>query len=334
MPLKNQHSKISVVIPYFQMERGILRKSVTSVLKQTGNLNYEIIIIDDGSPVSAEEEIGDLLQKTSTLSIIKQKNAGPGAARNTGIDNVSKDTTYIAFLDSDDCWLENHLENAIDALGRGYDFYFSDFFFADYKEESAFERAEKIQRKNHKCLNEETELYEYTESMMDQILIKGNVIGTPTVVYNHKKFSHLRFRPEFYHNGEDYLFWLDYAQTGGSIAVSFQKECDCGTGLNIYAGAGWGTERSLQRLQSELFTWKSINNIYSLSDVQQKSLQHKIGSIRESVGRDIIHRLVKCRPIKPDILMSIVKTDVLSLLNIPVLIISIIMKNIISPRKS
>ena len=308
--------KTSVIIPYFQKEAGILRKTVISALNQKGNLNYDIIIIDDESPIPAEDEVGDLLEKHPHIRIIKQKNAGPGAARNKGIDNVSEDTVYIAFLDSDDCWLENHLANATSALKRGYDFYFSDFYFADYKEKSVFERANKIQRQDHKCIDKENDLYEYTKSMMDQILIKGNVIGTPTVAYHYQKFNHLRFRPEFY-NGQDYLFWLDFAQTNGSIAVSFQKECDYGIGLNIYAGSGWGSEKSLQRLRNELFLWKSVPKIYPLNADQQRQNNLKIKRLRDSTSRDIIHRLANLKPIQPPLLRDIIKTDCRSILMIP-----------------
>src|SRR3990172_8587194 len=109
--------QVSVVIPFFQKEKGILKKAVRSVLNQRKFDNYEIIIIDDGSPVSANEEIADLGETNKfRIRAIRQKNSGPGAARNRGLDAVSRETTYVAFLDSDDQWLDSHLDNAVAAL--------------------------------------------------------------------------------------------------------------------------------------------------------------------------------------------------------------------------
>ena len=309
--------KVSVIIPYFQKERGILRSVIESALNQRGDIDYEILVIDDESPISAEGEIGDLVEaEPEKLKIIHQQNAGPGAARNKGIENVANNTKYIAFLDSDDHWMEGHLENAVFALEKGFDFYFSDFYFADYKECSVFERAEKIKKKDHQCLDEHRELFHYKGSMVDQILIKGNVIGTPTVVYHFQKYPKLRFREQFY-NGQDYVFWLDFAQISGSIVVSFQKECDCGVGLNIYAGAGWGTERSLDRLSNELFLWGSVKKMYSLTFEQEKSNNLKIDSIRKMVIRDLFHRIIHFKKIRLKVLVKLLKTDISLIIKVP-----------------
>ncbi|PCI70453.1 MAG: hypothetical protein COB26_02885 [Piscirickettsiaceae bacterium] len=304
-----QVESIAVIIPYYQKEAGILRATVKSALQQRGVNNYTIIVVDDDSPIPAEKEIADLVaENTGKLKIIHQANAGPGAARNKGIDSVEGGAKYIAFLDSDDVWMEGHLENALFALEQGYDFYFSDFYFADYKECSVFERAGKIKSEDHQCINEERAVYRYMGSMMDQILIKGNVIGTPTVVYRYQKYPDLRFREQFY-NGQDYVFWLDFAQTGGSIVVSFLKECDCGVGLNIYAGAGWGTERSLERLSNELYLWSSVKKMYSLTPEQDASNAQKLASIREMVVKDIFHRLVNLKKIKLNVLKKLLVSE-------------------------
>ena len=312
-----QVNDIAVVIPYYQKKEGILRATVESALQQHGVSNYTIIVVDDDSPIPAVQEISDLVDENpNKLTIIHQENAGPGAARNKGIDSVADGTKYIAFLDSDDLWMEGHLENAIYALEQGYDFYFSDFYFADYKEHSVFERAGKIKREDHQCIDEERTIYRYMDCMMDQILIKGNVIGTPTVAYRYQNYPDLRFREQFY-NGQDYVFWMDFAQTGGSIAVSFQKECDCGVGLNIYAGAGWGTERSLDRLSNELYLWNSVKQMYSLTPEQSKSNEKKTASIREMVIKDIFHRLVHLKKIKLSVLKKLILSEPSFLYRIP-----------------
>lgn len=59
--------------------------------------------------------------------MIPQLNGGPGGARNTGLANLPAGTDCAAFLDSDDVWTERHLEHAVAALERGYEFYFADY---------------------------------------------------------------------------------------------------------------------------------------------------------------------------------------------------------------
>ena len=60
------------------------------------------------------------------VRILRQANAGPAAARNHGLDAMSPDSHYIAFLDSDDQWSTHHLACGIDTLGTANDFYFCD----------------------------------------------------------------------------------------------------------------------------------------------------------------------------------------------------------------
>jgi succinoglycan biosynthesis protein ExoW len=302
--------RVAVVIPYFQREAGILRKVIASVFRQRGEFSCEIVVVDDGSPIPAEVEIEEtsVTEPRMHVRLIKQDNAGPGAARNAGLATVSDEVLYVAFLDSDDEWAPDHLQNAIRGLELGYDFYFSDHLFADYKENSAFVRAGKITPKDHRLLDAEHSIYEYRGDMVDQILVKGNVIGTSTVVYRFRPYADLRFREAFY-NGQDYLFWLDFSQRSCRFVFSTRVECDYGKGLNIYAGAGWATSRSLIRLKNELQLWCSVPHFYSLTDQQYAGVIQKIDRVRESIVRDILHRLSHRKPISTAVLREVLRVD-------------------------
>ena len=94
---------ITVIIPYYQRTPGILAKALASIAAQQDSpLPVHVIVVDDASPVPAAAEIADIEGPPYTLQVIVQPNGGPGAARNTGLDNAPKETKYIAFLDSDD----------------------------------------------------------------------------------------------------------------------------------------------------------------------------------------------------------------------------------------
>ncbi len=302
-------SKVSVVIPYFQRKPGILKKAVLSVLNQSGDSELLVIVVDDGSPIRATDELQSIIkQYPNRVRVIEQDNSGPGAARNLGLENVGEDTEYVAFLDSDDEWMDGHIQNAISALEYGYNFYFSDFYFPNYKEQSAIKRAGKLPLDEHLLLDEKRQIYKYLGKMFDQILIKGNVIGTSNVVYRFRAFPKLRFREEFF-NGQDYFFWLDYASLDDRIVFSSNVECDCGTGVNIYSGAGWGTSKSLARLRNEIKLWKSVAAAYSLTSEQHKANQKKLAGIRENLIRSLLHSIATMQKIDSKLLLSILKLE-------------------------
>ena len=92
-----------IVMPLFNKEPYVGR-TIESVLRQSFE-DWKFYVVDDGSRdggVAAVESFRD-----PRISIIRQENAGPGVARNTGILAGSAD--WIAFLDADDFWMPDHL---------------------------------------------------------------------------------------------------------------------------------------------------------------------------------------------------------------------------------
>lgn len=284
------HAKISVIIPFYQVRPGILRRAVSSALQQSSVDNYEILVVDDESPVPALAELGSLVgQYPGRFRILPRRNGGPGAARNTALDNLSDDTEYVAFLDSDDVWTSTHLVRAVQTLARGFDFYFSDFFQLA-QTTTAFTRAGRLRLTDHEPLDDSQTLYAYRGDMFSQILT-GNVIGTPTVVYRQRALGTLRFREEYTHAGEDYLFWLECCRATSKFAFSSTPECTCGEGVNVYTGSGWGTERSLQRTHCELKYRKAVGQLFPLSPDLTAYNRQQIRRLRHYFIREMIHRL-------------------------------------------
>lgn len=300
--------KIAVVIPFYQRKEGILIKAVQSALRQTGVGELEVIVVDDDSPVSAREELKAVIgSNPGRITIVEQKNAGPAAARNRGLNSVTPDTEYVAFLDSDDEWIECHLENALTALEQGNDFYFADHFQLN-QTVSAFNRAKRIDVNNHPRIAGVEHLHQYVGDMFDQIL-SGNIIGTSTVVYRYRKFPELRFREEFVYAGEDYLFWLELSRLTENIAFSSLCECTYGPGVNIFAGSGWGTEKSLIRLHYEIKYKKALHSIFPLNPVQATNNKKAIASLRRSFVVDILHRIVHRKSLELGVLRKHLKVD-------------------------
>ena len=140
-------------------------------------------------------------------------NSGPGGARNTGLDALDESIAFVAFLDSDDIWMPDHLDVALRALAAGGTFFFANFLQLR-TDVPAFERAGRIRPAEHVHLF--NDCYQYQGSMLDQIYL-GNVIGTPTVVYDFKRHRTLRFDPNYRRAGEDYLMWSSLAVDGATL---------------------------------------------------------------------------------------------------------------------
>lgn len=309
---------ITVIIPYYQRSPGILRKALVSIAtQQSCPLPVHVIVVDDASPAPVDPELAAAAPMHHSVQVIAQPNGGPGAARNTGLDNAPPGTRYIAFLDSDDEWMPDHLARAVAALDSGYDFYFADLYQLE-QTTSAFVRAGRIQPTQHPVLNNlPVGLHAYQGDMLDQI-IRGNLIGTPTVVYNFDRFAMQRFKIEFTNAGEDYLFWMELAHKGARIAFSSQPEVRCGKGVNIYAGADWGSEQHLLRVHNELKYRKLTGQLFPLTIQQRRHIKQCIRNLRVAFARDLLHRLRHRKPLPWPVLQQHFKLDPWSFLGLPV----------------
>lgn len=94
--------KISVIVPVYKVEPYIHR-CVDSILAQSFS-DFELILVDDGSPDRCGEICEEYAVKDSRIHVIHQENGGLSAARNSGIDwaFAHSDSRWLAFIDSDD----------------------------------------------------------------------------------------------------------------------------------------------------------------------------------------------------------------------------------------
>ena len=87
---------VSVVIPVYNIEQH-LRQCLDSVAAQTLK-DIEVICVDDGSTDGSANILKEYAEKDARFQIIRQKNAGPGAARNRGMEQATG--KYLIFLQS------------------------------------------------------------------------------------------------------------------------------------------------------------------------------------------------------------------------------------------
>lgn len=189
----NQQSLVTVITPTYNSERFIA-ETIHSVKEQTYT-NWEMIIIDDCSTDRTVELVKKEQEKDSRIKLIQlEQNRGAAVARNTGMENAKG--KYIAFLDSDDYWLPNKLEEQISFMQENnYAFTFSSFAIMDQygnllgKTNRAVEKAE------------------YRD-----ILKRPGTIGCLTVVLDREKIAD-PFMPNI-KTRNDFATWLKILRNG------------------------------------------------------------------------------------------------------------------------
>lgn len=105
--MNNSSVKISVIVPCYKVEH-YLEKCVNSILASSFK-EYEIILVDDGSPDRSGEIANELATHDCRIRVIHQKNGGVSQARKTGYE--ASQGEWITFVDSDDTITPNALED-------------------------------------------------------------------------------------------------------------------------------------------------------------------------------------------------------------------------------
>ena len=103
-------SKVSFVVPIFNIEKKALQRSIESICGQT-HQDIEVILVDDGSVNDALEICNNAAKNDTRIHVIHQENQGVSVARNVGIQKATGD--YLAFVDPDDYIDERFAENAL-----------------------------------------------------------------------------------------------------------------------------------------------------------------------------------------------------------------------------
>ena len=120
---------VSIIVPIYNVE-NYLRQCLDSIQNQTYK-KFECIMINDGSTDSSQQ-IAEEYLSDSRFKLINQSNKGLSGARNTGISHIREESTFVAFVDSDDCiypdflgTLTEHIEDDVDII-EGMIEYYSD----------------------------------------------------------------------------------------------------------------------------------------------------------------------------------------------------------------
>lgn len=284
---------LAVVIPYYQRTPGLLAKCVGAVLNQVSPFDVRVVITDDESPIPAEPELKAAFGDDERIILVKQKNAGPGAARNSCLDHLPPSTQFVALLDSDDAWLPGFLDCAAHALSDDVDLFFADsqrFGQDQTRFNWADDESLNLRGAPHVVVNEAQGLYRFTGDFFDFLIRRSNILGPSSMIYRLSAAPDLRFDTTLF-NGQDRLFKLKLCRHVRTATFVSRVYCREGEGVNIFDSAVWGSRKALRLCASYISLHKKILTEVELDPPQRQHIRRQLASLREQFLQNTLHLL-------------------------------------------
>jgi glycosyltransferase involved in cell wall biosynthesis len=176
---------ISVIIPNYNRTL-ILQRAVRSALAQT-HQQLEVIVVDDCSPTNPQPFLDEL--NDNRIRLIRHKqNQHAAAARNTGAEAAKG--RFLAFLDSDDEWLPEHLRLRLEQMQQ-------------HPECQGIYGGVQIIRDGVKAEKPKVRQIQPRQSMLDYLLSGRCKAQTSTLFFRKEAFDQVRFDPALFQH-QDY----------------------------------------------------------------------------------------------------------------------------------
>jgi len=193
-----QQNLVSIITPMYNGGKFV-SQTIETVLNQTYP-NWEMIVVNDGSKDDSPKIVSELSKKDSRIRLINQSNSGSASARNNGLRNANG--RFICFLDSDDLWEPEFLEEQIDFLTKNN----ASIVSASYN---------RINDKNNKILKP----FIIPTRMKYSNILKTCSLSCLTTMYDKDKIGDVFFDESLMSMRDDHAFWL-----------SLLKKTDCALG--------------------------------------------------------------------------------------------------------
>jgi succinoglycan biosynthesis protein ExoW len=312
-------SEIAIIIPFYQREAGILSRAINSVCAQRllPDDHMEIIVVDDSSPLLARRELaGYEMPPHVRLTLLEQKNGGPGAARNAGLDEVETGTAeYVAFLDSDDFWRPNHLADAVSTLKQGYDFYFCENrrggMFETYAElVPCLQDGGAAIADRAAVLDAKGPILGFPPNSLDDEFAHHSLCHTSSVVMRRDVAVGQRFDIDLRSAGEDWMYWLNIAYSGARIAISWRTNTEAGEGVNIFFSAfDWDSPTTLDRVGSKLLFAEKLRRKVFNNILRYKAANNIARKYRRAYGFLLLRGILDGRKPNFRVLCSVARAN-------------------------
>jgi glycosyltransferase involved in cell wall biosynthesis len=188
--------QFSIIIPCFQQAK-YLEQCIGSLIEQSYT-DFEILLVDDGSPDNTKEVAQSISKKESRLQYLYKPNGGLSSARNFGISFAKSE--YLVFLDSDDTLKPQFLQHIYNKLSSG-----SDIAITGY---SYFNDSRSI----HRSVSISSDL------KFESII--GSNICPPVSIGIHKSFlEKTGLFDETLNSAEDWDLWVRFFKAGAKLSI-------------------------------------------------------------------------------------------------------------------
>lgn len=218
--------KISIITASYNYA-DFIKEAIQSVLNQTYQ-NWELIVVDDGSSDNSIEVIKEFCQKDERIKFFTHpQNVNKGLKKTIllGLENSSGE--YVAFLESDDLWTKNHLEEKV-KIAKKYPN--AKVIFNDvelFGDEKVIEDYQKYFKLNRKILNKK----KYPANLFNgfsfqnlvptfscvmvekEALLKGNFETSVQAFLDHWLWAHLAYRNDFYYIDKKLTNWRMHSKS-------------------------------------------------------------------------------------------------------------------------
>lgn len=225
---------VSIITPTFN-SANYIAETIQSVQNQTYQ-HWELIIVDDGSTDHTISIIQEIQKVEPRIQLIRQeKNVGPAITRNKGIELAKGN--YLTFLDADDLWFSNFIENSINTIEKTK----IPFVFSSY-------------RRSDEVLN-----FVYSDFIVPQKVTYSDILKTNSIscltAFLDIEVLGKKFMP-IIHKRQDMGLWLQYL-----------KEIPYAYGIQEPKAIYRIRKNSLSRKKSDLikYQWQFYRNVEKLS---------------------------------------------------------------------
>lgn len=268
---------VSVVIPAYNSAKYI-KETLESVLRQTYK-NLEIILVDDGS---TDDTSLIASEYKKYVKYYYQENKGPGAARNFGVNNSNGN--YIAFLDSDDVWVPNHIKIQVQFLEKNKNVSVVYGKLLYWKKNSSGEFPD-LKNNHNDC--DKFEVDPELSGWMYTKMLFGSHVPMNTVVIRRSLFFSLKGFNVDMPRGEDFDFWMR-----ASRLTEFAKDKNIHGYYRLHDSSITASPPAqdyfFQVVEKAVNTWGAVGP--DGTTVNRKKLKKNFGKIRFNYGYSHYYR--------------------------------------------
>lgn len=235
-------AELSIIVPIYNVE-AYLSRCIDSILAQTFT-NFELILINDGSPDHCAEIMEAYAKKDARIITIHQENQGVSAARNAGLKIATG--KYVGFVDPDDCVYKQMYSKMLKIAEQ----YSLDIVCCNWTENE----------KEHECEMKKISIFD-SESFYKQLFEIPKIYSDSVCnkIYRKDYVGEIKFR-ENVTQGEDYLFLNDIYDPKGKMG--YIPECL----YFIYGRIGSATKSGTWKRMQALEARRTVAHQYKISN--------------------------------------------------------------------